>query len=176
MFSIGNGRKVDLWNDKWIEQAPLKQLYPDIYSINQQQNSTIEMVWGEQGWNLSFRRALNDWEIDRLASFFGTLEQFKGTSTDADCLIWLRNKDNKFTVKAAYRVLITSNNQSGTWPWKMVWRVKIPHKVACFSWLLAREVVLTQDTLMRRGFNLCSRCFLCGKEAETISHLFLHCS
>ncbi|KAG5608144.1 hypothetical protein H5410_019425 [Solanum commersonii] len=77
MFSVGNGRKVDLWNDKWIEQGSLKQLYPDIYSLNQQQNSTIEMVWDEQGWNLSFRRALTDWEIDRLASFFGALEQFK---------------------------------------------------------------------------------------------------
>ena len=58
----------------------------------------------------------------------------------------------------------------------MIWRVKFPHKVVCFSWLPAREVVLTQDTLMRRCSNLCSRCFLYGKEAETISHLFLHCS
>ncbi|WMV37951.1 hypothetical protein MTR67_031336 [Solanum verrucosum] len=121
-------------------------------------------------------RAQLEAKYNRVASFFGTLEQFKGTSTEADCLIWLRNKENKFTVKAAYRVLTTSNNQSGTLPWKMIWRGKIPHKVACFSWLLAREVVLTQDTLMKRGFNLCSRCFLCGKEAETISHLFLHCS
>lgn len=31
----------------------------------------------------------------RLASFFGTLEQFKGTSTEADCMIWLRNKRRK---------------------------------------------------------------------------------
>ncbi|WMV42183.1 hypothetical protein MTR67_035568, partial [Solanum verrucosum] len=67
-------------------------------------------------------------------------------------------------------------SQPQTWTGKIIWRVKIPHKVACFSWLLAREVVLTQDKLMRRGVNLCSRCFLCGKEAETISHLFLHCS
>lgn len=87
-------------NHKWIEQGPLKQLFPDIYSLNQQQNSTIEMFWGELGWNLSFRRALNDWEIDKLASFYGTLEQFKGTSSEADCLIWLRSKQNKFTLKA----------------------------------------------------------------------------
>ncbi|KAG5627035.1 hypothetical protein H5410_012253 [Solanum commersonii] len=34
MFSIGNGKKVDLWNDKWIEQG---QIFPQ---------STIEMFKG----------------------------------------------------------------------------------------------------------------------------------
>uniref|UniRef100_A0A0V0GLZ3 Putative ovule protein n=1 Tax=Solanum chacoense TaxID=4108 RepID=A0A0V0GLZ3_SOLCH len=58
----------------------------------------------------------------------------------------------------------------------MIWRVQNPHKVACFSWLLAKEVVLIQVKLTRRGLNLCSRCFLCDKEAETIYHLFPHCS
>ena len=124
------------------------------------------MVWGEHGWNLSFRRALKDREIDRLARFFETLEQFKDTSTEVDCLIWLRNKENKFTVKATYKY--SQPQTIRVEPGLIIWRVKIPHKVACFSWLLAREVVLTQDTLTRRGFILCSRCFLCGKEAETI--------
>lgn len=63
MFSIGNGKKVDLWNDKWIEEGSLKQFYPNTYSLNQQQKSTIEMIWGEQGWNLSFGRALDDWAL-----------------------------------------------------------------------------------------------------------------
>lgn len=57
----------------------------------------------------------------------------------------------------------------------MIWKVKIPYKVACFTWLLAKEAVLTQDNLIKRGFYLCSRCYLCGEKAETISHLFLHC-
>ncbi|WMV42541.1 hypothetical protein MTR67_035926 [Solanum verrucosum] len=32
----------------------------------------------------------------------------------------------------------------------------MPHKVACFVWLLAKEVVLTQDNLMKKGIPLCS--------------------
>lgn len=48
-------------------------------------------------------------------------------------------------------------------------------KVACFSWLVAREVRVTQENLKRRGFQLCSRCLLCGRNLETNSHLFLHC-
>lgn len=56
------------------------------------------------------------------------------------------------------------------WPWKMIWKVKTPYKVACFIWLLAKNRALTQDR-----FHLSSRCFLCGEQAETINHLFLHC-
>ncbi|WMV42164.1 hypothetical protein MTR67_035549 [Solanum verrucosum] len=57
----------------------------------------------------------------------------------------------------------------------MIWKVKVPFKVACFTWLLAKQVVLTQDNRMKKGLDLCSRCFFCECETETINHLFLHC-
>jgi len=125
--------------------------------------------------NLTFRRLLNDWEIDRVIEFYNTLELFSGINSNQDLIIWQRNRQGKFSVKSAYKEFNLSNNQVGCWPWKMIWKVKIPYKVACFTWLLAKEAVLTQDNLIKRGFHLCSRCYLCGEEAETISHLFLHC-
>ena len=57
----------------------------------------------------------------------------------------------------------------------MIWKAKIPYKVSCFTWLLAKHVVLTQENLMKRGIQLSPRCFLCGEKAETVTHLFLHC-
>ena len=36
--------------------------------------------------------------------------------------------------------------------------------------------MLTIDQLKKRGRALVSRCFLCGKDEETIDHLLLHCS
>ncbi|WMV33460.1 hypothetical protein MTR67_026845 [Solanum verrucosum] len=59
--------------------------------------------------------------------------------------------------------------------WKHIWRTSIPHKVACFAWLLAKEAALTQDNLMKRKITMCSRCFLCGVKAEIVSPLFLYC-
>ena len=43
------------------------------------------------------------------------------------------------------------------------------------TWLLAKEAVLTQENIKKRKFQLCSRCYLCKEQAETINHLFLHC-
>ncbi|WMV23409.1 hypothetical protein MTR67_016794 [Solanum verrucosum] len=61
------------------------------------------------------------------------------------------------------------------WTWKMISKINVPHKVACFTWLVAREAVLTPYNQMKRGRQLCSRCFFCERETETTKHLFFHC-
>lgn len=88
------------WSDVWIGQQPLKILFPDIYLMNQQQRATILEVRDNQGWNLSFRRMLNDWEVERLTDFYNTLEQFKDYSTRVDSLVWLKEKQGRFSVKS----------------------------------------------------------------------------
>ncbi|WMV44527.1 hypothetical protein MTR67_037912 [Solanum verrucosum] len=44
-----------------------------------------------------------DWEIGRVIEFHNTLEQFKGTNNQEDQMVWLGNKEGKFTVKSAYK-------------------------------------------------------------------------
>ena len=41
---IGNGRRTSFWNDVWVGQYPLKQLYPVIYNLNQQKEATVAEV------------------------------------------------------------------------------------------------------------------------------------
>ena len=81
----------------------------------------------------------------------------------------------EFTVKFAYRELRPIEEQQVGWPWRMIWRTKIPYKVYYFTWLLAKEEVLTHVNLNKRKHNLCSRCYLCKEQVETVNHLFLHC-
>lgn len=85
-FNVNNGRKVLFWDDDWLGNGCLKQLFPDIYLLNQQQQATIQEVWNNNGWNLTFRRMMNDWEIDRLAEFYGTIQHFGGLKVGEDIL------------------------------------------------------------------------------------------
>lgn len=118
---------------------------------------------------------LNDWEIDNLTDFFNSLEETNNLNTNGDSLQWFRAKKKKLSTKSAYRHLDRSAAMLLSWPWKIIWNVKILHKVACFTWLVASQVVLAQDNLMKRGRELCSGCFFCERETETINHLFIHC-
>ncbi|WMV30345.1 hypothetical protein MTR67_023730, partial [Solanum verrucosum] len=87
-------------------------------------------------------------------------------------LWWQGNIEGVYKVNVAYHQLNQSNYQILNW----LWKVKIPYKVSCLIWLLARGVVLTLDNLMKRGIHMCSRCFLCKEIVETVIHLFLFAS
>ena len=62
--------------------------------------------------------------------------------------LW-RQGDEKGTYKVskAHMKMNNDNQQPSSWPWKNIWKSKIPYKLACFVWLLAKEPVLTQDNL-----------------------------
>ncbi|WMV52845.1 hypothetical protein MTR67_046230 [Solanum verrucosum] len=59
--------------------------------------------------------------------------------------------------------------------WKLIWKVKIPLKVACFDWLVVRQARLTHEVLQGRGFLDLLKVYSCNREAEVDNHLFLHC-
>lgn len=77
IFNINNGKKIMFWEDDWLGNGSLKQLFPDIYLLYQQR-STSQEVWATQGWNLTYTRLMQDWEVERLAEFYGTLDQYTG--------------------------------------------------------------------------------------------------
>jgi len=47
--------------------------------------------------------------------------------------------------------------------------------VGDFTCLVVNDSVLTWENLRRRGIHLCSRCYICVQNLETINHLLLHC-
>ncbi|KAG5611177.1 hypothetical protein H5410_022458 [Solanum commersonii] len=101
-------------------------------------NSRIEIGNGRRisFWNdvwIGTTKDGNDWEIDNLTDFFNSLEQVNSLNTNEDSLQWLKAKNGKFTTKSAYRHLDRPAAMLLSWPWKMIWKVKIPHKVACFT-------------------------------------------
>ncbi|KAG5577332.1 hypothetical protein H5410_057466 [Solanum commersonii] len=46
-----------------------------------------------------------------------------------DSLQWLRANNGKFTIKSAYRHFDRPAEMLLPWPWKMIWKINVPHKV-----------------------------------------------
>lgn len=110
-----------------------------------------------------------------MAEFQTSLASFTNLSDKKDMLIWEKDSQGQFSVASVYKDLNITIHQETNWPRRMIWKPKIPYKVNCFLWLLTKEAVLTHENLNKRGYQLASRCYLCGEKAETINHLFLHC-
>ena len=53
-----------------------------------------------------------------------------------------------FAIRSYYQVLTKSFDRS--FPWKIVWKSKVPSRVALFVWTAALENILTIDNLRKR--------------------------
>lgn len=47
-FKVGNDMKIYFWEDKWLGQGALKQLFPDLHILSQQHQATIGEVWSNR--------------------------------------------------------------------------------------------------------------------------------
>lgn len=98
---------------------------------------------------------------------------FIGLKEEEGSLYWNRNKNGIYTVNSAYLNLSRTSQPIVNCPWKCIWKAKVPTKVVSFPWLVACQRSLPYSRKL--GFQLCSRCILCGKALESNSHLFIHC-
>ena len=57
-----------------------------------------------------------------------------------------------------YRVLLGNGDQS--FPWKSIWKSKIPSRVAFFIWTAALVKILTIDNLQKKNMWLLDGCYM----------------
>ncbi|XP_075083498.1 uncharacterized protein LOC142167239 [Nicotiana tabacum] len=76
-YRVGNGSHVKFWEDRWIGNTTLRELYPGLYQIASRQNSMVAHNREGNTWNPLFRRNLQDWKINDLLLLLSTLEECK---------------------------------------------------------------------------------------------------
>uniref|UniRef100_A0A1S4DD81 Reverse transcriptase zinc-binding domain-containing protein n=1 Tax=Nicotiana tabacum TaxID=4097 RepID=A0A1S4DD81_TOBAC len=138
-FKVGNGSHVRFWKDIWFGNCPLKESFPLLFQIANDPNSTVREYRSENAWAPLFRRNMHDWELD---NFFVLLERLGNLTVNdqiPDKLIRGRGSADSYTVKAGYRHMCEQNGIIDSWPWKLIWRTKLPTKVICFTWTALKE-------------------------------------
>jgi hypothetical protein len=177
-FVVGQGNRVCFWEDKWCGDIALKD--PLLYACSSNRGATVDTVLdrsaagGVGEWNVTFTRSFNDWEVEMVVEFFQVLSSAAVPNLVPDGLKWKCNKEGVFDSRSFYAAL---NNRLGVvFPWKCVWQVKAPPRVAFFMWSAAWGKILTCDNLMRRGYTMAGWCCMCQCDEETVDHLLIHCS
>lgn len=105
-------------------------------------------------------------------AFHNTVPQSSIFTEEKDSLEWKVDSRGILTVRSAY------NKYSGD---RMDMENDLEDQSALyrytvnyFTWLLAKEAVLTHENLNKRKVNLWSRCYLCEEQIEPVNHLFMH--
>uniref|UniRef100_A0A2N9EUJ9 Reverse transcriptase zinc-binding domain-containing protein n=1 Tax=Fagus sylvatica TaxID=28930 RepID=A0A2N9EUJ9_FAGSY len=175
----GQGDRILFWHDSWSGMTPLKSLFPVMFSCSSDKSASLASLLIRSGeganrvWNFSFIRDFNDWEMEEVLSFLNLIHSKIPSHEGPDVMKWKLRQHGRFEVKSFYQALI---GQSTThFPWKAIWKVKAPRRVAFFVWSAAWGKILTCDNLMRRGYSLAGWCCMCRKGWETGDHLLIHC-
>lgn len=63
---LGKGDKTKLWEDVWLGNVSLKEMFPRLYNVSENKEMVIEElgVWETESWKwvLSWRRGFFGWE------------------------------------------------------------------------------------------------------------------
>ena len=67
-FSMGDGRRVRFWKDKWCGNNTHHDYLPSLFALAVSKDAWVADFWdslGEEGgWNPCFSRSFNDWEVE----------------------------------------------------------------------------------------------------------------
>ncbi|KAG5583282.1 hypothetical protein H5410_053909 [Solanum commersonii] len=117
-------------NGNWVSSSlnstygTLMVLFPDRFSLCTNPEETVAEVWSTHGWNIVFRRPLNDWEIGIVAELLHVLNGFNGLSAEEDSIIWKHSRDGSLSVNKLYIKEVKEHPGGKLGPWKQIWRNK----------------------------------------------------
>ena len=176
-FEVRAGKNVRFWIDVWCIDCTLKDLFPDLYSLAPDKEALVASYLSISGdkhhWNLQFTHDFQDWELASVDGFFYLLYDNVPSSSDHDKAVWLPSLRGLFDVRSYYKVLRGGSGNS--FPWRSIWRTKVPQRVAFFVWTVALGRILTVDKLGRRHIVIIYWCYMCKCSGELVDHLLLHC-
>jgi len=174
---LGNGSRIRSGDDVWCGKVPLKEAFPVLYDIACDKDAHVAdhlvVVSGSYQWDVSFFLAAHDWEVDVLASFFSFRYSTKVNCDGEDQLWWSPSHKRKFDVRSFYKALACK--EAIHFPWKSIWRTKVPLKVAFFAWTAAQGKIFTLDNLRKKRVIVIDRCCMWKMNGESMDHLILHC-
>lgn len=137
---VGNGKRVRFWEDSWVNEGVLKNLFPRLFAVSTKQLLSISHFVDNNSvpvnWDFGFRRNLNDRELDEAISLLGILGHVRLSRARSDGRRWLLDESGVFSCKS-YSSYLHSNGLVDTFPpHPLIWKTSSPPKVKVFLWLV----------------------------------------
>ena len=182
-WKVGSGERIKFWTDKWLgTDYTLEQKYNQLFRISRQQSSLISSMGNFNNdsweWDLRWRRNLFDHENDIAVQFMEEISFIPIQRHSKDSMVWLAEPHGHYTTKSAYKFYTKSSTSNSDGKiYSIIWKLKIPPRVAVFCWRLLKKRLPTKDNLLRRNITIQDQnCPLCGNAQEDVGHLFFNCN
>ncbi|GKV39338.1 hypothetical protein SLEP1_g47120 [Rubroshorea leprosula] len=181
-WEVGEGNKVDFWQERWAGDKTLRDLCPRLYALAVKKEGKVSDMgkWdeGRWAWHVEWRRGTIGREKDEEGVLEKALEGVKLKEGVRDVWKWRHEMDGKYVVKTAYVFLDSMESALEDQICKLIWCRLVPSKVAFFRWRLCLNRLPTKENLQKRGVQLQEEgmfCEFCNGVVEEANHLFCIC-
>jgi len=179
-WRLGCGDKAKFWEDVWIGNTNLKNVFPRLFSISRNQGQKVAEVGTWEGsdwkWNLRWRRARFEWETVMERELVVHISRITMKKEEQDTRVWGNTEQGCFSVKSAYATLAKRGRGHPVEVFQLLWKAKAFPNVLTTAWRALLDRLPTRECLTRRGVMLDSNlCVFCQIKVESCQHLFMEC-
>ncbi|XP_043725962.1 uncharacterized protein LOC122672566 [Telopea speciosissima] len=187
VWKVGDGKKITIWNDKWIPFLPNFKL-----SISKPDGCSIAMV------SDLIDSSSRCWKMGLIRDIFNPFEASEILKIPLSLLpredrrVWGATANGVFSVKLAYGLLVrreeenhkalASSSRVRRWEcipdsvWKRLWSIDTLPKIKSFLWRSCNEALAMGENLVSGKIHIDPCCLRCGSAVESIDHLLFECT
>ncbi|KAH1084030.1 hypothetical protein J1N35_023791 [Gossypium stocksii] len=179
VWRVGNGSRINLWNDPWLpgrenNRLSVQRILPNWTYVNQLIDAETN-IWN----NELIHNLVDEDTASRIISI-----PLSGAN-DVDMIVWKYEGSREYTVKSGYRAFfiewlqkkfpINPNEIVQHNFYKALWSLSIPEKIKIHIWRLFNNLLPHFCNLAKRS--LCTEivCPLCKVAPENADHLLWSC-
>ncbi|GKC44824.1 RNA-directed DNA polymerase, eukaryota, reverse transcriptase zinc-binding domain protein [Tanacetum coccineum] len=172
---VGNGMYTSFWEELWLSNIPLMNVFPRLYTLENNKQVTVAAKLSDGFVTDSFRRALRGGiKEEQLLILVNNLESVVLADLN-DRWIWLLDSLGEFSVKSAWShiedFLLPTISSSTRWV------NVVPIKINIFAWKISLDKLPTRLNLSLYGIEIPSIiCPICSSVGESGSHHFFRCN
>ncbi|KAJ0856584.1 putative reverse transcriptase zinc-binding domain-containing protein [Helianthus annuus] len=181
---VGNGNNTAFWLDPWLDNEPLKSVYPRLFSLEKEKRCKVsdrlkartvgvDMV---SNFNWAWSRGLSvQEEVNELVDLCGRCFHIS-LEDRMDKWEWIGAADKSFSVKAVKKLLSNSGQPVNPMQEPFDECKWLPDKINILMWRAAMNKIASVDNLRRRNIEVQDgMCVLCKDGEESVSHMFASC-
>jgi hypothetical protein len=182
VWRVGNGEKINIWQDPWIPSSPDKKVItPRGASVYTKVSDLINPI-------------TEHWDEEILQSLLSPVDVYRIMQIPLhnrgfdDFIAWSYTKHGRYSVRSGYHLqwrhefgasagqLALPGSSALNPVWKILWQLKIPSKIKIFIWRALHGILPLKSILANRHVGNTGGCPICQLGPEDIMHLMFHCS
>ncbi|XP_048490028.1 uncharacterized protein LOC125491990 [Beta vulgaris subsp. vulgaris] len=170
---IGNGRNINLQQDRWSASLDLQPLVRHNQHLEDHPTVVADLIDERKNWRVN-----KIWTYFSPEKARSILALHIPKDDTEDSMDWSHTKSGNYSVKSGYWFLKSVQNNPDSNPtfWRMLWKSNIFPKWKHFIWKIMVKALPTTDNLIKRKIpNISPTCKLCNSRNENTTHILRDC-